>query len=318
MLDIIYISAFVYASLLVLLCIGFTLTHIISKIPNFAHGTYAGIGIYVTYTFAMVLNLSPYAAFPVAFFLGGIINMLIYKLIIGFISKLKRGVIILTISTIAIQLLLTSLINIYAFWLREVFKTYAQEFFLKEMDFKMFNFAGIFFVSLGISITTVITLHYILTKTQTGIAMRATAEKPQLAQVLGIDIDKIQLFSWFLTGGLACLAGAMLPLYFMSTPETGNQLMPSVMAGSLLGGLDSVYGAIIGGLIIGSSEILLTTWGSQNIGIWVGEYRSIIPLCVLIIVLLLEPKGLNNVWVKFKKTPTGIKLLKSIGMVKWR
>ena len=167
-----------------------------------------------------------------------------------------------------------------------------QAFLLREWDFKIGEISGIFFVSIGISIVTVIILHYLLTKTKMGIAMRATAEDTELASVLGINIVNIQLFSWFLTGGLASLAGAMMPFWFQSSPTTGSAIITSIMAGSLLGGFDSIYGAIIGGFTIGLAEVMLTLAGQLLIGNWFGEYRPLIPMFFLIAVLLIEPRGI--------------------------
>ena len=309
----IWMAALVYASELTLLSIGFTLTYLTAKVPNFAHGTYAGVGIYVSYTFAKIWGVSPYIGFPVAFIVGGIFSVAIYKLVIGVLQNLGGGAIVLTISTLAIQIFLTGLIQIYAYWLRDYFKTYAMAFLLKEFDFSI---PGIFVVSLGLTTSSVILLHYMLTSTKIGIAMRATAEDPSLASVLGINTNQIQLFSWFLTGGMACLAGAMIPLWFQSTPMSGAMIITSIMAGSLLGGFENVYGAVVGGALVGISEIMLTTWGQSIFGAWVGEWRPIIPMAFLVAVLLIEPQGLQGVWQKFRATDTGENILKSVGLMK--
>ncbi len=312
----IWMAALVYASELTLLSIGFTLTYLTAKVPNFAHGTYAGVGIYVSYTFAKIWGLSPYYGFPVAFIIGGAMSVLIFKLVIGVLTNMGGGAIVLTISTLAIQIFLTAFIQIYAYYLRERFSTYAMAFLLKESDFKLAGFPGIFVVSLTITIGSVLALHYMLTRTKIGVAMRATAEDPELAQVLGINTDQIQLFSWFLTGGLACLAGAMIPLWFQSTPTSGAMIITSIMAGSLLGGFESIYGSVIGGAVVGMSEIMLTTWGQALIAPWIGEYRPIIPMAFLVAVLLIEPKGLQGAWDKFAASDTGEKILISIGWKK--
>lgn len=306
----------VYASEITLLSIGFTLTYLTAKIPNFAHGTYAGVGIYVSYTFAKIWGLSPYLGFPVAFIVGGLFSVIIYKLVIGVLTNMGGGAIVLTISTLAIQIFLTALIQIYAYYLRERFSTYAMAFLLKEDDFMVAGFPGIFVVSLTLTVFSVVALHFMLTRTRLGVAMRATAEDPELASVLGINIEQIQLFSWFLTGGLACLAGAMIPLWFQSTPQSGAMIITSIMAGSLLGGFDSIYGSVIGGAIVGMSEILLTTWGQAVIGVWVGEYRPIVPMIFLVAVLLIEPQGLQGVWSKFAATQTGENFRKAVGLLK--
>jgi branched-chain amino acid transport system permease protein len=155
-----------------------------------------------------------------------------------------------------------------------------------------------------------------LTRTKIGVAMRATAEDPELASVLGININQIQIFSWFLTGGLACVAGAMIPMWFQATTTSGAAIITSIMAGSLLGGFDSVYGAVVGGFLVGLSEVMLTTWGGQIIGVWVGEYRPLIPMIFLVSVLLIEPDGLQGAYNKFMASERGGKMLQSIGLKK--
>jgi branched-chain amino acid transport system permease protein len=312
----IWLNALIFASELTLLSIGFTLTYLTAKIPNFAHGTYAGIGIYVSFTFSKILGMSPYIGYPLAFIIGGAVSVIIYMLVINVLTKMGGGAIVLTISTLAIQIFLGALIQIYAYWLLLRYGTYTQIFMLKEFDFKIGDFPGIFIVSMGLTIVSVVLIHYMLTRTKIGVAMRATAEDTELASVLGININQIQIFSWFLTGGMACLAGAMIPLWFQGTTTSGSAIITSIMAGSLLGGFESVYGAVIGGFLVGLSEVMLTTWGQQLIGVWVGEYRPLIPMIFLVSVLLIEPEGLQGVYNKFKATDSGEKFLKSIRLLK--
>jgi len=312
----IWLNALIYASELTLLSIGFTLTYLTAKVPNFAHGTYAGIGIYVSFTFSKIMGFSPYVGYPVAFIIGGLISVIIYILVINVLTRMGGGAIVLTISTLAIQIFLGAMIQIYAYWLLLRYSTYTQVFMLKEFDFKIGDFPGIFVVSIGLTLTSVLLLHYMLTRTKIGVAMRATAEDPELASVLGININQVQIFSWFLTGGLACVAGAMIPLWFQSTPASGAMIITSIMAGSLLGGFESVYGAVIGGFLVGLSEVMLTTWGQQVLGVWVGEYRPLIPMIFLVAVLLIEPEGLQGVYNKFKATETGGRMLKSMRLMK--
>ena len=300
MLPAIWTAALVFASELTLLSIGFTLTYMTAKVPNFAHGTYAGIGIYVSYTVNKILGLSPYLGFPLSFLIGGVFSVVIYKVVIEALQKMGGGAIVLTISTLAIQIGLTAIIQIYAYYLREKYHTYTMNFLLKEADFKFAGFPGIFIVSIGLSLASVVALRFLLNHTRMGIAMRATSEDPELASVLGINTDQIQIFSWFLTGGLACLAGSMIPMWFMSTPQTGAALITSIMAGSLLGGFTNIYGSVLGGAIVGLSEIMLTACGQSVIGTWVGEYRPLVPMLFLVAVLLVEPEGLDGIWNRIK------------------
>ena len=310
----IWMAAIVYACEITILSIGFTLTYLTAKIPNFAHGTYAGWGIYVTYTMTKILGLNPYLSFPVSFLVGGAIGVIVYILVIGVLGKMGGGAIVLTISTLAIQIFLTAALYIYAYWIRDIYRTYTMQFILKDWDFRLWGAPGIFYVSLSICIVTVILLHTFLTKTRLGVSMRAVAEDPELASVLGIDVYRTQLYSWFLTGGLAALAGSMYPMWFQATPGSGALIITTIMAGSLLGGMESVYGAIVGGFGVGLSEILLTKWLQGIFGIWVGEYRPLIPMFFLIAVLLIQPRGLQGAYEWLTKSKRGIELLSRLGI----
>jgi len=310
----IWINTITYSSMITILSIGFTLTYLTAKIPNFAHGTYAGIGIYVSWTISKIFGLSPYIGFPFSFLIGGGVSVILYVLVIKVITRLGGGAVVLTISTLAIQILLTALISIYVYWIRDMFGTYGMGFMLKEYDFKIAGYPGIFPLSFSICVVVVILLHVLLTRTKTGIAMRATAEDPELASVLGINIENIQKLSWFLTGGLACLAGSMYPLWFQSYPASGSSIITSIMAGSLLGGFDNIYGAIIGGFGVGFSEIMFTSWLQNVIDPGLGRWRPLIPMIILVMVLLIEPRGLAGVYDRFKASPLGERILsKKIG-----
>lgn len=305
MVSAILMQAFVYASLISVMSVGWTLTHLTAKVPNFAHGAYAAIGVYVTYTFGKTLGLNPYLGFPVALLLGGLVGLFLYIVVVNVLVKMGGGAIVLTISTIAIGIFLTAAVNIYATWIRIVTGVYAYSFMVKEMDFELYGYKGILYVSFGICLTTAILLHIFLTKTKTGIAMRATAEDPGLAGIIGINTDQIQKISWFMTGSLACLAGAMFPFWFLSTPRTGATLLSPCMAGSLLGGISSAYGGLLGGFVVGFSQVVLTSWLMTLWGGWVGAYRNMIPMVILIVVLLVEHRGLVGLLERFRATTIG-------------
>ena len=84
--------------------------------------------------------------------------------------------------------------------------------------------------------------------------MRAAIENANLAKTVGINVERVNLVSWFLAGGIAGVAGGLTAI-FTGTPEGQSSLIiVDIFAGSVLGGLGSIYGAIIGGLIVGFSE----------------------------------------------------------------
>jgi branched-chain amino acid transport system permease protein len=172
---------------------------------------------------------------------------------------------------------------------------------LKEEDFQIGGYPGILIVSLIFCVSVIIILYQLLNKTKIGVAMRAAAEDKELSSILGINVNRIQVFSWFLTGGLASVAGALLPFWFISTPGMGGTMITTIMAGSLLGGLYNVYGAVIGGFGIGMSEVMGSRLLQDVVGTWVGEYRTIVPMLMLVAILLIEPRGLQPIYDKIKK-----------------
>jgi branched-chain amino acid transport system permease protein len=283
-----------------------------AKIPNFAHGTYAGFGVYISYTITRMWGLNVYIAFPIAFIFGGVLAAILYLIVISTLNKMGGGPVVLTIATIAIGLFLTQIIHVYAYWARKSYGEYAYDFLLKQFDFEFYGIQGIFPVSIILCAIIVVLLHIMLRTTKLGISMRATCEDPMLSSIMGINTYRVQLFSWFLTGGLACLSGATIPLWFMGGPDAGGNLLSSTMAGSLLGGLENIYGAVVGGFGIAIIEILGTTLLQNWVGIWVGEYRPIVPLIITILVLLIEPSGLSGRIERWRTSTKGKRMIASL------
>ena len=287
----IFRDAIIYANLILILTIGFTLTYLIAKIPNFAHGTYAGIGVYTIFNAVKIWNVNPYISVPIAFLIGAGLGAFIYTFVIRTLKKFGATSLSITISTLALQMIIYTIVNIYADWIRVISRTYSRDFLFRYADFHIFGQPGVLLISTVLVLLLIVTIQLVLTKTKFGIAMRATVEDPALASMMGVDVEKISTISWAATAGLASLAGSIFPLWFQGSPDTGNLIMTSVFAASVLGGLSSIYGAMIGGYIIGLSEILGVSFLARIIGPWIAAYRMLIPLIILVIVLLFTPLG---------------------------
>ena len=297
---ILFSKAIVFSSLLTLLSIGLTLTYLTTKVPNFAHGTFAAVGAYVTLTAVTLWRGNAYHLLFLALILGGIIAMAQYLVI--FRPLLRRGatVVGLMITTLAIEFILLGVLNIYADYLTELFvrsdiDIRSRYFLLSAYDANIAGQKGLLIVAPTLVIITVISLYLALTKTKFGVAMRAAIEDPSLASTVGINVNLVYAISWFIAGGLASLSGALLPLWFPGTPEMGSTVIVSVFAASIIGGIGSVYGAVLGGFLIGLSEILGTSFLASNVGAWVIPYRPLIPIIAIAITLLLAPKGLTGI-----------------------
>lgn len=291
----IYKDALVFSSLLTLLSLGLTLTFLTTRVPNFAHGCFATVGIYVALTVHKVFKANLYYGLPLAFLLTGLLALLQYLVILKPLSKRGASVITLMVGTIALELILLAVFNIYADYLARAFKISSRYFQLRGADFRLAGERGLLFVAPSIVAVTTLLLYLALTKTKFGIAMRATIENPDLASALGINADLVYEVSWFLAGGLAGLAGGLLPLWFIGNPDTGDYMLISIFAASVTGGLFSIYGGLVGGYLVGFAEVLGTGELALAVGTWVIPYRPVIPLLAMVITLLIAPQGVTGI-----------------------
>jgi len=266
-----------------------------TKVPNFAHGDFAVVSIYVSLILAEILGLNPYLGILPGFLVGGLAALILYLLILKPLLDRGASYVILMIATIAYDMILISAINILADYLTGVYKVVTRLFILKSYDFQVFDQPGIVFIAPLIAMAMVISLYLFLNKTKFGIAMRAAIENPSLAGVVGINVNLTYAVSWFISGGLAGISGTLMPLWLMCNPDLGMRLIVSIFAASIVGGLTNIYGAFIGGLLIGFAEVLGTGYLSIIVGSWIIPYRPIIPLVMMSLTLLFAPKGLTGI-----------------------
>ncbi|MCJ7608653.1 branched-chain amino acid ABC transporter permease [Candidatus Bathyarchaeota archaeon] len=288
-------DATIYASLISLMSIGLTLIFITTKVSNFAHGSTASIGIYVSLTATRIWETSAYYGLPIAFALGGLASLALYVVVIRPLMRKDASSVSLLAATLAYDLLLVAGLNIYADYLTRVYKVSSRAFILRGTDFTILGQPGILFVSTGLTLSIIVILYLVLTRTKFGTAMRAVVENPQLASVMGVNTNLRLSTSWFLAGGLASAAGVLLPLWFMCGPQTGSSILLSIFAASVVGGLSSIFGSALGGYLVGMTEILATNYLAQSVGAWIISYRPAIPLLAIVVTLLIAPTGLAGI-----------------------
>ncbi|MBS7652153.1 MAG: branched-chain amino acid ABC transporter permease [Candidatus Bathyarchaeia archaeon] len=294
MLDPIVMGVIIYASMLIILCIGFSLTYMLERFPNFAHTSLASVGTMLTYTMVRLKGLNPYLSWPLISLLGGLLGIAIYMLIIRPLQRAGSSGIMLSFAMFALSFIMNSTLYIYSYWILMNYGFRAGGFILRAYDYRLWGYPAVFFTAPLISIILVYSLHHFLTRVKFGIALRATVENPELAQSLGVNVFHVHLASWFLTGFTSALAGAVLSLWSPTRLDRSDQLLMSVMAGSVLGGLENLYGAIVGGLILALAQIILPGLLIRIFGVWIGGYEPLVPMLVIIFTLLIEPNGLTG------------------------
>ena len=141
----------------------------------------------------------------------------------------------------------------------------------------------IFIVALAVA--AMLALHVFLTRSRTGMAMRAMAESPALAQVCGIEVEAVVRLTWIISGALAAFAGVFIGLTPQLHPEIGFNLLLSLFAAAILGGVGSLAGAVVGGFLVGLAENLSLLVISPG-------YKGAMPFLLLLLILILRPQGI--------------------------
>ncbi len=135
-------------------------------------------------------------------------------------------------------------------------------------------------------------VHYLLTYTKIGKAMRAMSDSPELARLTGIDTEAVIRATWIIGGALAAAAGVLLALDSHVHTMMGFRLLLPVFAATILGGIGRPYGAVVGGMVIGIVEELST----YN---WIGTeplldpgYKAGVAFAIMVLMLIWRPSGL--------------------------
>ncbi len=260
-------ASLVYGTFFALMAMGLTLTYMTTKVPNFAYGSFVTIGLYTSFTLFKISRIDPYVASLVAFLVGGAASVVMYLGILRPMAKRGTPLVALMIATFGVDIGFIGVFGIYSDYLQARYGlTDAKQFFELPADFQVLGLQGIVLLAPTVLAIITLLLYLLFTRTKFGVAMRASVENPSLARVLGINVDRVYVVSWMLAGGFAGLAGALYTLWLPGGTSTGSNLIVEIFASSILGGLTSIFGAILGGLVIGASEDLVTVGLAQGFG----------------------------------------------------
>lgn len=138
---------------------------------------------------------------------------------------------------------------------------------------------------LVLALVLMLALHLVLTRTTFGFALRAVAENPALAQVAGVRLSTVIAAVWIIAGGLSAAAGTLYALTNQLNPMIGPVFLLPVFAATIVGGIGSVYGAVLGGFIVGIASGLALM-------ILPPGYAPAMPFLIILAVLMLRPQGL--------------------------
>ena len=276
------ISGLATGSAYALVTLGLVLIYRSTRILNFAHGDMATAGTFVAFAL-LTINLVPIISFPLAIISGCALAMLFYFAILVPAQRRNATHFSQIILTVGLGLIIQGVISYLG-----GMDTKSLPFPLS--DSKLWRFQGLIIseLSLGTFVIGLLgsgLLYLLVQKTRLGLAMRATSENLPAAQTLGIPTRMILSLSWGLAAGLSVLAGLFLAPALLLDPFFMMEPFLKGFAAAVLGGLQSLPGAILGGLILGVAESL--AGGYVNIA-----FKNTLAFLIIIVVLLARPEGL--------------------------
>lgn len=273
-------SGLTTGSIYALIALGFCIIHNATGIVNFTQVDFVSLGGLMMYTLLLSLGLP----LPLAFFLGvaavTVVGGLVERLAIR--PAKSRAVIVLIFITIGVSILMRGIFKII--WGKNQM---ALPSFSGDTPLIVLN-AAVLPQSLwifAITVFVVLVLHYFFSSTRVGKAMRATSFNPRAAALMGVNVNRMILLSFALSGALGAVAGIIIVPITTLSYDIGVMLGLKGFAAAVLGGYGNSFGAIIGGLVLGVME-------SLGAGMVSSTYKDVIAFAILLVVLFVKPSGL--------------------------
>ena len=268
-------------SIYALIALGYTMVYGIAKMINFAHGDIIMVGAYVLYVFVILLNMPVLVAVLFTIGLCAILGIIIER--IAYKPLRKAPPLAVLITAIGVSFFLQNAALLIFSANPKPFETIVKVNTIKIGDVSI---AGITIVTLLVTFVTMIILTLFINKTKAGSAMRAVSEDKGAATLMGINVNRTISMTFAIGSALAAIAGILFLSQYQSLKPTMGAL-PGIKAfvAAVLGGIGSVPGAMLGGILLGVIESISKAYISS-------ELSDAIVFGVLILVLLLKPSGL--------------------------
>ncbi|NPV70390.1 MAG: branched-chain amino acid ABC transporter permease [Firmicutes bacterium] len=271
-------------ALYALVAIGYTMVYGILRLINFAHGTIFTIGAYAAFMGIAIFNLQWGITYILAICFTAVLGMATEKVAYKPLRDAPR--ISVLISAIGVSFLMENLLIIFFGGRPKPF--FRPPIFTQVLEIGAIMIPVLSFAIIIVSAILLVALTYLLYRTKPGTAMRALANDFETARLMAIDVDKTVALTFMVGSSLAAVGGILWALKFPQiNPTMGGFPGLKAFVAAVLGGIGSIPGATVGGLILGLCEIMLVAFLPNLSG-----YRDAVAFVALITVLLLKPTGL--------------------------
>ncbi len=283
MIENILINGLIHGGVYALLAVGFSLIFGVARIVNIAHTAFYMIAAYLIYTFATRLQLHPLLAILLAIILVPLIGMLIYRLTIKPIEEHHVTVLIVTIAVAMVfQEILLLLYGGHFRGNPSLLTGFLEISGVRVSYQHLLTFVVVFFV--------LMVTWWILFRTRLGIAIRATAQDREVANLMGMNISQVAMITMGIAVGMAAIAGVLVAPLSVVEPYMWLHPLVMILAIVVLGGMGSIKGSLAGAFILGFAETIVVFL------IPLGAFlKGAFSLTIMLVVLLIRPEGLFGV-----------------------
>lgn len=278
------VNGLIVGALYGVVAMSFVLIYKASQVVNFAQGEFLLVGAWACWWLITSLGLPFYLAFPVCLLFmtvfGIVLQVVVLRPLIG------EPVISVIMATVGLSIFFQALMK----WMFGVFaQPFPTIFTSEKISFLGLEIQSVYLLSLALSVCIMLGFWWFFTFSKHGLAMRATAFDQQVAQSLGVSVPKVFAMSWAISAVVSAVAGVVVGVVSGVSSGLsfyGIKVFPAV----ILGGLDSIVGAMLGGLIVGVLENMAQFVDSQWLN-W-GNMINVAPFYALVLLLLIKPYGL--------------------------
>lgn len=260
--------------------LGFSLVWGIMNIINLAHGSFVMLGAYLAYVLFSTWHLDPFFSIPIAFVALFVFGYCVQRFVINFV--VRAPILTTFLLTFGLSLLI---VNFALLVFHGDVKGITTQYSGSNFSLGNVTIAWVKLWTLLVALVITALMQLWLSRSKTGRAIRAMAMDIDAAQLSGVRVAHLYAIVFGIGAGLAGAAGVLISLSYSLQPSMGDPFVISAFVVCVLGGLGSVQGALLGGLIFG----VLESFGSQYIGTGL---QDAVALVVLLIVLIVRPRGL--------------------------
>lgn len=275
-------NGLVTGALYALAASGFSLIYSTSRFMHFAHGSAILAAGYLAYTFYEILHWSFALSVMTTIPLTGFFGLGLYLLVYAPLKKKNASNVILLIAGVALLIFFQ---NLTALFFGSRVKTFDLLAVSQGIDIGGATITPLQIGVIATSLILFILLYFFIQKSFWGRKLRAVANHPDLAEIVGIDVPRVVGLAFFAGSALAGVAGILIGLERNLFPSMGAPLMVSAFVGAVIGGMDDVPGAVVGCLLLGLIE-------SVAVFLLPSGYREAVSFTILFLFLIFRPQGL--------------------------